>query len=288
MQTTQNNIETTSVSTRVHPFEKAELGVAPFRLVRVYESKFQACQGAPIQPGTSCDYCGTGIMYVFVVKGATGREFKVGCDCVEKVDQGPLAHAVSVAAKRMKAEAKAEREAAAGKRKAQDTLEAAGLTEAWGIWAEEDTVKRYAYKYEETTIVDIVGKLVRYGSVSEKSLAYVGRMLEAIKGRAAKEEAKAAEQAAALDCPKGRVTVRGTVLSTKVVYSDFGSTEKMLVKTAEGWKVWGTVPGHLAVDKGYEVTFSAQVEPSKDDPKFGFYSRPTQARITKLPEGVTL
>lgn len=78
------NTETTRPAA-VHPFEKAGLGRAPFRCIGSYESKFQACQGAPIQPGTCCDYCSTGIMQVYVIKSADGRKFKVGCDCVAKV-----------------------------------------------------------------------------------------------------------------------------------------------------------------------------------------------------------
>ena len=69
----------------LHPFERAGLARAPYRFVRAYTSKFQACQGAPVQPGSSCDYCATGIMLVYVLRGSDGREFKVGCDCVQKM-----------------------------------------------------------------------------------------------------------------------------------------------------------------------------------------------------------
>ena len=72
-------------NTTIHPFEKAGLGKAPFRCIGSYESKFQACQGAPILPGSSCDYCAQGIIQVYVIKSADGRKFKVGCDCVAKV-----------------------------------------------------------------------------------------------------------------------------------------------------------------------------------------------------------
>jgi hypothetical protein len=71
----------------IHPFETAGLGRAPFRCVGSYESKYQAIAGdpnCPIQPGSSCDYCGQAIMQVFRIKSADGKEFKVGCDCVAK------------------------------------------------------------------------------------------------------------------------------------------------------------------------------------------------------------
>lgn len=73
--------------TTLHPFEKAGLGRAPFRCIGFFESKYQAIPGdpsCPIQPGSMCDYCSAGIMNVFRIKSADGKEFKVGCDCVAK------------------------------------------------------------------------------------------------------------------------------------------------------------------------------------------------------------
>lgn len=66
----------------IHPFERRGLGLAPFRCTGSYTSTYQACQGAPIQPGSTCDYCGTGIMTVFTIRASDRKEFKVGCDCV--------------------------------------------------------------------------------------------------------------------------------------------------------------------------------------------------------------
>ena len=74
----------------IHVFERAGLGLAPFRFFRFSVMKFQACQGAPVQPGTCCDYCGTGIMNVCHIRAADGKEFKVGCDCVAKTDDAGL------------------------------------------------------------------------------------------------------------------------------------------------------------------------------------------------------
>jgi hypothetical protein len=69
----------------IHPFEKAGFGKAPFRYVGMSVEKYQACHGAPIQPGTSCDYCSQGIMNVCHIVSSDGFRFKVGCDCVRKV-----------------------------------------------------------------------------------------------------------------------------------------------------------------------------------------------------------
>lgn len=89
-----------STEKRVHKFEVAGLGKAPFRFVGTYESKFQAVPGdpnCPIQPGTSCDYCGTGIMLVCRIRDAQGKEFKVGCDCVAKTGDAGLSRQVDSA-----------------------------------------------------------------------------------------------------------------------------------------------------------------------------------------------
>ena len=70
-----------------HPFERAGLGAAPYRLVGIRELSFVAHPGAAPRAGGSCDYCGTAIVDAFVLVSADGREFKVGCDCVEKASR---------------------------------------------------------------------------------------------------------------------------------------------------------------------------------------------------------
>lgn len=68
----------------VHVFERAGLGIAPYEFLGVQKMAYQACQGAPVQPGTSCHYCGMGIMYAYQLKSSDGKKFHVGCDCIAK------------------------------------------------------------------------------------------------------------------------------------------------------------------------------------------------------------
>jgi len=77
-----------------HPFERAGLGVAPYRCTGVFEKKYQACQGAPVQPGGTCEYCGTCIRYCYQIESGDGRRFVVGCDCVERAGDTELAEQV--------------------------------------------------------------------------------------------------------------------------------------------------------------------------------------------------
>lgn len=91
----------------VHQFELAGLGKAPFSLIGHEYKVWRAHPGAHAQPGTCCDYCGTGIMDVFWIRSADGRKFKVGCDCVAKVGDSGLKRSIDLAVKRARAERKA-------------------------------------------------------------------------------------------------------------------------------------------------------------------------------------
>lgn len=81
------------MSDGMHRFERAGLGKAPFQVRGFGREVYQAIPGdpsCPLQPGTSCDYCGTGIMDVAYIESADGKRFKVGCDCVAKVGDSQL------------------------------------------------------------------------------------------------------------------------------------------------------------------------------------------------------
>jgi hypothetical protein len=163
----------------------------------------------------------------------------------------------------------------AGKKKAQAVLVAEGLERCWGIFT--STVSFTGY--EEGTINDIVGKLVQYGSVSDAQIRYLHVLLSKIDKRAERKAADEAAKATAANCPAGRLTITGTVLGIKGQETQFGYVEKLLVLHDTGFKVWGTKPSKIDIKKGDVVSFTATVQPSNDDPKFGFYSRPTGAQV---------
>jgi hypothetical protein len=84
----------------IHVFEKAGLGKAPYQFLGV-----TTCIG-PIdlgnghtvggfgQPMGSCQYCSTGIAYLFWLKSADGRKFYVGSDCIFKSGDAGLRHII--------------------------------------------------------------------------------------------------------------------------------------------------------------------------------------------------
>lgn len=96
----------------LHVFERAGLGKAPFRCVGMEEKWHMA--GDHRQPGGSCDYCGNGILHCFAIRGADGRTFVVGSDCVMRTGDLGLIESYKTrpevrAANRAKAKAKDER-----------------------------------------------------------------------------------------------------------------------------------------------------------------------------------
>lgn len=144
-------------------------------------------------------------------------------------------------------------------------------------------------------------QLTRKGCLSEKQVEACLRGEERRQQRAEEREERDAHLPAPAAVVTGRIEVTGWLLTTKTQESDYGSTLKMLVMDDRGFKVWGTCPGGI-IDEAYEmareaglseggvvgalragmkvrVRFTATVERSKDDETFGYFKRPTKARI---------
>lgn len=250
--------------------------------------------------GGNCMVCGSvnAIYTSLFYHPGTNTYVRMGHDCADKCYMGGAFQRNS-----FRRAVESAREHVAGKNKARLLLADKGLSKAWElyempyeslplnpnaprkIWTGEgEAVVNGFHNYkEEITVRDIVGNFVRYGSISEKAEGYIVTLLKRIEERPEREAKIAAEKAAAADCPKGKVVIEGEILSTRVDDTPYGSVVKMLVKHASGFKVWGTMPGSLSADKGDMVKFSATVEPSPTDPKFGFFKRPTKASVVLDP-----
>ena len=130
--------------------------------------------------------------------------------------------------------------------------------------------------------------LSAYGKLSPKQGAAVLKIIDGDIAKKAEWAAKrAAETAEAEAIVNGKQVITGVVLTVKTQEGYSGDTLKMLVRDDRGFKVWGSVPKSLS-DAAWEaetrvngsrVQFSANVEASEDDNKFGFYKRPTKAEL---------
>ena len=123
----------------IHVFEKAKLGMAPFRFVGMEKKIYQACHGAPIQPGGMCDYCGQGIMFLCTIRDRDGKTFIVGSDCVMRTGDGNLKKVLNAEQRkinRQKAKVKADKDIIAldailADSEARAKLEAVQIDEGW-------------------------------------------------------------------------------------------------------------------------------------------------------------
>ena len=258
--------------------------------------------------GGSCHVCGAGAMYVAKFWHKPSNAYIVtGEDCAAKMHMGDPA-----AFRRFRDKVGVQREAIAGKRKAEKILIEAGLGKAWELleasvakrkahaeaykeWqnaggGDEDSMPKYPeYSRDEDTALDIVSRLIKYGNISDKAVSFLGQLLERIEQApeiaAEKAAAKALEMANAKPVPvvEGRVLVKGEVLTVKEQEGFYGIQIKMLVKAEDGFKLWGTVPSALIgeVEKGSMIEFNAKIQRSDDDEYFGFFSRPSKAKVIK-------
>ena len=141
-----------------------------------------------------------------------------------------------------------------------------------------------------------------WGKLSENQCEAVLKCIDGQAERQAKWDAKQkSEHAAAESIENGKQQITGEILTVKTKDGFYGLEIKMIVKDDRGFKVWGTVPRklldaaydatidsaewdgkcHLQWLKGQRVSFSANLEASENDAKFGFYKRPTKVSLVE-------
>ena len=132
---------TATCATWIHPFERADLGRAPFRFSGYGIESYQACPGAPVQPGATCDYCGSGIKHVYRVTDADGRQSKLGSECINKANDTEFSEAARI--ERRKFERAEQRKVWTAARKNRDDAER-DANEARGLGRNTDRELRDA------------------------------------------------------------------------------------------------------------------------------------------------
>lgn len=227
---------------------------------------------------SQCDHCGARIRYVSIFKHTTGELIAVGDTC---------------AAERFGCNSRREydikrlREAAAGECESVKTFGKA--SEFLNATAPELVEWMLTPKAENVggIFLDISRKLIRFGSISEKQVAFCGKLLQdhfqrqRNGGKTDRELQFEKERLAAEDCPNGRVTITGIVLKESYQESDFGETLKLTIKDNRGFMVYVTCPSNIAnnVGKGSSVTMVVTLQKSDRDAKFGFGKRPSKAAL---------
>lgn len=127
-------------------------------------------------------------------------------------------------------------------------------------------------------VISIADQLFRKGEISDKQRAVV---LKIAKQEAEREATEQQRKAGLTNLEAGKQEITGTILNFKDCESQYGVTTKMLLQLDNGNRLFGTCPRSLMsndkVQRGSKVAFVATVEPKETG--FGFFSRPTKARL---------
>jgi hypothetical protein len=201
--------------------------------------------------GGICHICGASCLYQAIFHHAASNTYIVtGETCADKMGLSDANYSL------FKKQIGAERKNLAGKVKAQATLADMGLTALWDIYLSDSQQDRS----EEGILREMVGKLVRYGSLSEKQVAFARTLLERIEGRAALAAQRAAENAASafVGAVGDRLDLTLTCQWVRSFDTQFGTMTVHGFKDAAGNIV--IYKGQSIADKGETLTLKATVK----------------------------
>lgn len=256
--------------------------------------------------GGACMVCGAYMLdYAIFHHIPTNDYIRTGCDCANHIDNGHASAFRRVAQLRRAAvKRNAKVEACSAK------LEALGILAQVECYFQPDdmfgavrgcdvpqetnllgahlfgvTDKEYGRYYEQqfTNLIDMVRKLNKWGSLSDKQTAYLLVLCTKFADLPRTIQLQREANAKLPDAPTGKVEVTGEVVSIKTEeyqasYYTTVYTDKMTVKDDSGFKVYCTVPTSIdGVEVGQRVRFT--VTPSHNDQKFGIGKRPSKATI---------
>lgn len=206
-----------------------------------------------------CDHCGTDHFYGAIYKDKEGNYLRVGNNCASKFFEFKSRKSYLIT--------QAERAAAARARAAE------AQAKAQAFLAENPDLFEIFKNNQHHIIQDIKAKLFKYGSISEKQVEFVYKLDSEKK----EEEVR---HPIPTDLNNGRHEFVGTVKGFKTVESDYGVTTKMVFQDDRGFFLYGTAPSVGEwYDKGARLSFCAKLTISDKDETFGFYSRPTKAKV---------
>jgi hypothetical protein len=255
---------------------------------RYFSGNFERTKARQIEGGRNplyatgtCDHCGAAFFYgACFLHVPTGEIVTVGWQCAND-------H-LGVSDRASRARKTAEKQAAS-QRVVDQAVEKCPEDVRMALQANRDSERPNQF------LGDLYAKLYGRGwELSERQIEAVRRSVQRDAEFAAR---RAAEREALVDAPplaEGRQRIVGEIVSAKEQDTMYGLQRKMLVRLADGNKVWGTVPSSIidaawSMDRpgdttrdrlvGLQVQFTAQVERSHDDTHFGFFKRPTNAEV---------
>lgn len=254
------------------------------RDIRVLMDRAEASSADHSGNLAQCDHCGAHLRYICLWEHVpSGDVITTGETCARETMDVP---------NRLLLDQKRLRETAAARRVA--LRERAEVTERQER-ARELYPQAYAilfdYQGDNSFVADVAARFGRNGYLSEKQAIAV---VNSVAKQTMHAERRRIEAATATTCPEGRIKVTGKVVSTGTKENAYGVRHVMTVRDDRGFKVWGTVPSGLVVpvldiegnrvgirglDQDDRVEFVGAVTRSDRDETFGFYKRPSCAKV---------
>ena len=223
----------------------------------------------------NCAHCGARISYLAVmINRASGEFLHIGETCLSnrfELTKNEFKH--------LRESQRLNRERATRAERAAKFLDENPAVRELVEFAKSDSENLYAAGF----LTSLLFQFERDGFLSEKQVNAIRPAIERErKSRQISQERETARLQLlneGVQAPEGRITFEGTVLGFKVQESDFGSVEKVILKSAAGWSVYVTMPANISANKGDVIRLTATLTPSQDDPLFAFGKRPAKAEI---------
>jgi hypothetical protein len=239
-----------------------------------------------------CRHCGHAIRYaVRFTHIPSGQRVNIGSDCANFIDTSDR---IAYEIKRMKVAARNARIAAKYEQKWIDSRE--NMEDNYpdlASFMEDNDWDNEKFSF----LISMKEAYDRFGGLTPAQITATDKI---VTKRIERSIERAMEPLPEKSAPTGRVTVDGTIISTRVDDGIYGSVRKILVKLTDGNKVWGTCPAEVEnyvmgwresdqeIDRetldarkyvGTMVEFTASFTVSDKDEHFAFYKRPTKVQV---------
>lgn len=157
---------------KIHRFELAGLGKAPFRCVGLSQipsptlaehnpdAYNNALRSLPPDFGCgTCHYCGQAIMNCYLIVSADGHKFAVGCECVRKTGDAGLVNKQKALKRQAERDKRAAARQAAYERELEKQREKNGGLTDHEVWQNEQEAKRREKERKARLRAEILGPL---------------------------------------------------------------------------------------------------------------------------------
>ena len=199
---------------------------------------------------TNCNHCGTRMRHVIIVKNLdTNTIHVIGRTCGENVRMfGKISERLN-----------------------NQTIKAAkiakGIKDMKNIFDANEGLE-IALKSNNKIVISINDNFKKYKTISQKQIELVFKLAEKQKQF----------DVLKLDIvPINFTKLSNTtleVVSTKLTENDYGVVTKVLLKSKEGWKIYGNLPSAISnIENGTNVVFSSNDISIGNDNTFGFFKR---------------